>query len=205
MRTCLYFGSFNPIHQGHLGLAEYMLEHYGFDEVLFVLSPLNPQKQSKDMLSFEDRADLIRSCISSREGMALCTLEQVLPRPYYTIRTLNALKLLNPQHDFCLLMGSDNYLRLQTWFAFERLADYVELYVYPRTDYELSLLEPDFWSGKLNFCLDAPLKDLASSQIREAFKSGDVLADTLPKELSWQAVAKLYEKHNHMLSTEVSE
>ncbi len=186
MRVCLYFGSFNPFHIGHLALAEYMMKSYEFDKFLFVLSPLNPQKKSKNMLPFAFRYDFLEACISELEGVEICSLEQILPNPHYSIRTLKALKSLMPSAKFAMLIGADNLLSLSSWYDYERLADFTELYVYPRAGYPLTDLSANVFKGKIHICQNAPKIDVSSTEIRQAVQEGKDLSSLIPKPKLWE-------------------
>ncbi len=185
MRVCLYFGSFNPFHIGHHALATYMMKTYKFDKLLFVLSPLNPQKKSSTMMPFVFRRNFLEACISEDEAMEVCTLETRLPEPHYTIRSLNALRLLMPSAEFSLLIGADNLVKLNTWYNYQGLADFCELYVYPREGYDLSKgLDFDF-EGKVHICENVPMIDVSSTEIREAIRTGQDLRCLIPKPELW--------------------
>lgn len=133
-RICLYPGSFNPLHVGHMMLAHYAHEHLGFDEVWLVLSPLNPLKDSRDTLPYTLRRQLIECAIAPYPYLRLETLEAHLPQPHYTVRSLRALHLLHPKATFAMLMGADSLASIGRWYEAERLLQETELYVYPRPD-----------------------------------------------------------------------
>ncbi len=190
MRICLYFGSFNPFHIGHLALARYMMKTYHFDKLFFVLSPLNPQKKSKNMLAFDFRYDFLEACISEDEGVEICSLEQILPEPHYSVRTLKALKMLMPTAQFSMLIGADNLLSLSSWYEYKRLADFTELYVYPRKGYPLTDLSKHSFEGEVHICENVPTIDVSSTEIRNAIKEGGNLAHLLAKPELWQALEK---------------
>ncbi len=190
MRICLYFGSFNPFHIGHLALARYMMKTYQFDKFFFVLSPLNPQKKSKNMLPFNFRYKFIEACISEDEGAEICSLEQILPEPHYSVRTLNALKMLMPTALFSMLIGADNLLSLSSWYEYKRLSDFTELYVYPREGYPLTDLSKHSFEGEVHICRDAPMIDVSSTEIRNAIMEGENLSQLLPQPALWEELAK---------------
>lgn len=168
MRTCLFFGSFNPIHYGHLALAEYARDILGCKEVWLILSPLNPHKKKSELLPYSLRRDFIVHCLKGRTGIRLIELERYLPSPLYTVRSVQALKLLSPKRDFSLLIGGDNLAMVPTWYKWERLLELVHLYVYPRVGYNGSLsLIPH------QVCQGAPEFDISSTLIRDLLSKGE--------------------------------
>ncbi len=190
MRICLYFGSFNPFHIGHLALARYMMKTYHFDKFFFVLSPLNPQKKSKNTLPFSFRYDFLEACISEDEGAEICSLEQILPEPHYSVRTLNALKMLMPKAEFSMLIGADNLLSLSSWYEYERLADFTDLYVYPREGYPLTDLSKHSFKGEVHICENVPTINVSSTEIRNAIKEEKDLSHLIPKPKLWGKLAE---------------
>ncbi len=160
----LFAGSFNPIHWGHLALARYAHERLGAREVWLMLSPLNPQKEASEQWPYAERARLVRAAIAPYPYMRLVELEQALPRPLYTWRTVQALRLLYPREDFALVIGSDNLQRFRSWSRWQYLLSLIRLYVYPRPGYEI---EPSEYTDiPHTLCTDAPLMDISSTEIR---------------------------------------
>lgn len=184
MRIALYFGSFNPIHLGHTALAQYALAHLPIDELWLVLSPLNPHKSPAEQLPFAYRRELVERSIAPLSGVRLCPIEQSLPAPRYTVRTLRALQMLAPDAEFVLLIGADTLLSLPSWHAPERILSRHGLYVYPRPGYEI---RPEEWTGQgdVHLLHDVPESALSSSAIRAAARSGEVLAHALPCPDEW--------------------
>lgn len=185
---CLYFGSFNPIHIGHLALARYARDVLHFDEVWLVLSPLNPLKRVEDQLPFDFRLQMLKSAIAPYSGIRTESIELILPAPRYTIRTIRALEALHPEVSFSLLIGADNLLILDRWHDFDRLLRSVPLFVYPRPGYDLENLPEWTERANLHLCQDAPQTDISSSQIRAAVRSGDNLSHWLPSPEYWGAL-----------------
>ncbi len=194
MNICLYFGSFNPIHKGHHSLARHILLNYDFDFLYFVLSPLNPHKTAHNTLPFEQRLQFISQAIADEPRMKVCTLEDILPFPHYSIRTLRALHLLEPQNKFALLIGADNYLKIDTWYHSEEIAQLVELYIYPREGYQLTESTEGLWQGKRTICHQAPLFPYSSTEIRLALEEDEEREDLLPSALSWTEVREAFAK-----------
>lgn len=197
-RIALYFGSFNPIHLGHTALVQYALGHLPIDELWLVLSPLNPHKAASEQLPFAYRAQLARGSIASLGGVRLCLIEQSLPAPRYTVRTLRALELLHPGVEFVLLIGADTLLSMPSWYTPERIFSRYPLYVYPRPGYEVSLEE---WQGRAQVHLLAgvPESALSSSAIRSAVRVGEDLSYALPQPEVWSGLcaefARLESQH----------
>lgn len=174
---CLFFGSFNPIHYGHIALGRYAHDVLGFDEVWFVLSPLNPQKQIHEQLPYDERAQRVRSALSSYSYCRLIEYERDMPRPLFTWRTVQALRLLYPTKDFALLIGSDNLLKLKTWARWEYLLSLLRLYVYPRPSYDIPETE-DYVNIPYTLCPDAPRYDISSTLVRAGLSPADKEEDT---------------------------
>jgi nicotinate-nucleotide adenylyltransferase len=158
----LYFGSFNPVHSGHLAIADYMLEYAPIDELWFVLSPQNPLKNPDDLWSDEKRYELLKSAIDKRSKMSICTVEWDMPKPSYTIHTLKKLSELYVDTEFSIIMGSDNLQHIEQWKSFEEILDVYKIYVYPRPN-----TAPNAYFKHPNVTVfDAPLMDISSTQIR---------------------------------------
>ncbi len=180
-RVCLYFGSFNPIHLGHLTLARYARERIGFDEVWLVLSPLNPHKLASGQLPYESRVELILRSLEGERGIRLCTLERDLPAPHYTVRSVRALKMLHPEVAFSLLIGADNLTSLPAWYQSERLRRAVSIYVYPRPGVELAMSKDLPQGEDILYCYDAPLVNISSTEIRRAASQGMPIGHLIPR------------------------
>lgn len=161
---CLFFGSFNPIHRGHIALARYAYESLGFDEVWLMLSPLNPTKDAKDQLDYSLRKALILDAIKAYPALHLVELERYMPYPLYTWRSVRALQLLYPREHFALLIGADNLLCLTSWYRWQELLALVHLYVYPRPHYRVDASVDSAIS--YTYCPDAPQDEVSSSEIR---------------------------------------
>ncbi len=172
----LFFGSFNPIHIGHLALANYMLAFEKLDEIWFVVSPQNPFKKANDLLSAEHRIEMVRCATQNQTNYRVEDIELSLPVPSYTIDTLKALKTKHPQHQFSIIMGADNILRLEKWKAAEEIIQHHQLFVYPRLGYTVdeSQLPPNCQLTQ------APLIELASTDIRSWIKAGKKVPFIVP-------------------------
>ena len=186
-RICLYFGSFNPLHRAHLRLAQFALAALPCDEVWLVVSPLNPLKERATQLPFAWRADYICQAIEKVSRLRLITLEEQLPLPHYTVRSIRALRLLYPEYDFSLLIGSDNLRLIDRWYDYQRLLKTIPLHVYPRPGYPLEDIRPTALPGATIYLHpEAPQMDLAATDLREAALRGeDLSGETAVPEL-WE-------------------
>jgi nicotinate-nucleotide adenylyltransferase len=164
MKTGLFFGSFNPIHNGHMAIARYMLDHGGIDQLWFVVSPQNPFKKSKNLLSDHFRLEMVNLAIKGDSRFRACDIEFNLPKPSYTINTLTSLRKKYPDHEFVFIMGADNFAQLKKWKDYERLISEYRFLIYPRPGFDLSRQD---LNGNFTFC-DSPLLEISSTSIRKA-------------------------------------
>ena len=133
MLTGLYFGSFNPIHNGHLMLANYLVEYGGIGELWFVISPQNPFKEKKSLLPDYQRLELVHRAVDDYKKFRACDVEFSLPKPSYTIDTLTYLKEKYPNKEFCLIIGSDNIERFPRWKNAQQIIDNYNMYEHKPT------------------------------------------------------------------------
>ncbi|MDQ3193038.1 MAG: nicotinate (nicotinamide) nucleotide adenylyltransferase [Bacteroidota bacterium] len=178
MKTGLFFGSFNPVHIGHMILANYMAEFTDLQQVWFVVSPHNPFKQKKTLLDEHHRLEMVKLAIGDNPKLKASDIEFKLPQPSYTIDTLTYLKEKYPKHEFALIVGEDNLLNFQKWKNFEQILDQYQLYVYPRVGSNEHALKDH---PKVNF-VDAPVIELSSSFIRQAIKNKKDIRYMLPND-----------------------
>jgi nicotinate-nucleotide adenylyltransferase len=181
MKTGLFFGSFNPIHIGHLILASYMAEFAGLKQVWFVVSPHNPLKQKKTLLNDYQRLEMVKLAIEGNAKFKAIDIEFKLPQPNYTIDTLTHLKEKYPKKNFVLIIGEDNLNNFNKWKNYEALLEQYELYVYPRKD--LQTKSPLAMHPKVKM-IDAPVVEISSSFIREAIKLKKDVQYMLPEKVS---------------------
>ena len=172
MVTGLFFGSFNPIHIGHLAIANYMLAYTEIDELWFVVSPHNPFKTRQSMLSENDRLHLVNLAIDGHRSYRSCDVEFRLPKPSYTINTLVRLADKYPKKHFSLIMGSDNLLHFNKWKNCDAIIANYHRYIYPRPETPSHLLA-QIPNATL---VDAPQMDISSSFIRRAIADGKDVA-----------------------------
>ena len=180
MKIGLYFGSFNPIHVGHLIIANYMADYTDFDQVWMVVSPHNPHKKKSSLLADNHRLSLVQIAVEGNEKIMASDTEFKLTQPSYTVTTLAYLKEKFPKNEFSLLMGEDNLRTFHKWFNYEEIIDNHKIYVYPRvlTEQEKNGVEK---SKGISFVLDhqnlimcdeVPVMKISSSFIRKAIKNG---------------------------------
>ena len=182
MNIGLYFGSFNPVHIGHLIIAGYISNYGKVDQVWFVLSPQNPLKPQNNLLNEYDRQHLLLSAIEGENKLRCSIIEFHLPRPSYTIDTLAYLKEKYPEHNFNIIMGSDSFQNIKKWKNYELLIAEYPILVYKRPGFEIN--------NKLQAnitVLDAPLLEISSTNIREMIKKGKsirfLVPDTVKEEI----------------------
>ncbi|MDO7850466.1 nicotinate (nicotinamide) nucleotide adenylyltransferase [Hymenobacter convexus] len=175
-RIGLLFGSFNPIHIGHLILAEHFATRTDLAEVWLVVTPHNPFKQAADLLPDTQRLHMVELALAGNPRLRAESIEFGLPRPSYTIATLDALRQQHPQHDFVLLMGSDNLPGLPRWQEAQRLLAEVDIYVYPRPGTQA----PDLSAFPRVQIMTAPLLDISATYIRESLRAGKSIRYLVP-------------------------
>ena len=187
----LFFGSFNPIHNGHTGLAQYLLQKGGFDEVWLVVSPNNPLKSKSDLWSEQLRIRLAKLATRDIKGLRVSDIETTLPLPSYTINTLNALSLKYPDYKFTLLMGSDNMALFDKWKQWEDILGNYPIMVYPRQGDDLESLKKKY--PQMQVADGAPLILVSSTQIRKMLQNGEDIRDYVAASVA----AELQKKKNN--------
>lgn len=190
MRVGLFFGSFNPIHVGHLMLAQHMVNFADVDEVWLVVSPQNPFKQDVELADTQHRLNMARLAVGDNEKIKISEVELSLPKPSYTIDTLRALEKEYPEIEFSIIMGADNLMGLNRWKEAETLLSRYRIIVYPRPGYEAK--EPE---GAHIEIVDAPQVDISSTQLRRWIGEGrSVLYFTNNKVIEYFSQNNLYNK-----------
>ncbi|MGI6222666.1 MAG: nicotinate (nicotinamide) nucleotide adenylyltransferase [Prevotella sp.] len=180
IETGFFGGSFNPIHTGHISLAERILREAKLDEIWFVVSPLNPFKRDSDNLLDDDkRLELVRRALEGHDRLVASGYEFHLPRPSYTWKTLKGLQTDYPDRRFSLIIGADNWLAFDRW----RNSDYIRanypIWVYPRPGCPL---DPASLPQGVSY-LDLPLYDLSSTEIRQKVENGESIQGLVPDNI----------------------
>jgi nicotinate-nucleotide adenylyltransferase len=193
----LYFGSFNPVHIGHMAIAGYMTEFAGLDQVWFVVSPQNPLKKKETLLADHHRLYMAQLAIGDNPKLKASDIEFKLPVPSYTIDTLAYLKDKYNKYEFCLVMGEDNLFTLHKWKNADELAAKYPIYVYPRPDSArpASPLLDRVLSVADVHQINAPLMEISGTFIRKGIKDGKDMSYFLPPEV-WKYIVEMhfYEK-----------
>lgn len=181
----LFFGSFNPVHVGHMIIANYMVEHSGLDEVWMVVSPQNPHKKKKSLASEYDRLHMVELAIGEQPGIKGSDIEFKLPKPSYTVDTLTYLKEKYDNKNFSLIMGGDNLATFHKWKNYELILEHHALYVYQRPSYDVGPLAEH---EKVTL-LDAPLLQLSASYIRQQIADGNSIRYLVPDAVHTELMA----------------
>lgn len=182
----LYFGTFNPIHVGHLIIAHYIVEFSDLHEVWFVITPHNPHKVKKSLLEDYHRLAMVEIALESYPKLKESNIEFNLPQPNYTVNTLAYLEEKYPNREFCLIMGADNLKNFHRWKNYEIILKRHRIYVYPRISE--GEVNPQFYSleeGEKKFhpnitVINAPIMELSSTFIRNAVKEKKDIRSMLP-------------------------
>lgn len=179
----IFCGSFNPVHNGHVALADYIARNSDLDEVWLVVSPLNPLKRTiADTLApNEQRLDMVRLALRSCERLFASDIEFSLPLPNYTINTLNALKSKYPETDFSLIIGADNLALFERWKDSDVIMSKFDMLVYPRPGVDLDSLMQKY--PKVRVLENAPLHDVSSTEIRRRISSGESVSGLVNPEV----------------------
>jgi len=177
MQIGLYFGTFNPIHKGHLAIAEQMHQQGLFDEIWFVVSPNSPFKAYPQWFDENKRLEFVKLAVKKLPYCLASDIEFAMERPSYTCLTLRKLRESYPHYTFSIIMGEDNLDSMEKWKNYEEIMQNHSIYVYPRAG---------VWQKKEIknvFYVDLPLLNISSSQVRERLKNGESIAEFVPKEI----------------------
>ena len=192
MRIGLFFGTFNPIHVGHLVIANYFANLPELDQVWLVVTPQNPLKQKSTLLADHHRLALVQLAVENNDKLKACDIEFKMSQPNYTIDTLVYLKEKHPKHSFSLIIGEDNLRGFTKWKNFEVIRDNYPMYIYPRVFTAQELEEVGFENNHLTlvnefpnacFCTDAPIMKISSTYIRQAIKNKQEVHYLLTEEV----------------------
>lgn len=196
MRIGIYSGSFNPVHEGHIALCDYLIQEGVVDEVWLIRSPLNPLKEASasTLAPDADRQKMLELAIEGHRGLKVCCIEDTLSRPNYTVNTLQALQQLFPGEEFHLIVGMDNWLIFDRWRAFDTILKDFHLIVYPRPGYEAKTNETlQSLTEHVRF-VNAPLYDISSTEIRQSLSNKQTPKLLDPKVLAYIKQQALYER-----------
>ena len=171
IRTGIFGGSFNPIHNGHISLAKQLREKAGLDEVWLMVSPQNPLKVTADLIDDEIRMQMARLAVEGEEGIIASDYEMHLPKPSYTWNTLQALSKDYPDREFVLMIGGDNWQLFDKWYHADDIRKNYQIIVYPRRGFEGGIEGLD-------------LIDISSTEIRERIKAGKGINRLVPKAVA---------------------
>ncbi|MFT6049009.1 MAG: nicotinate-nucleotide adenylyltransferase [Patiriisocius sp.] len=183
MKIGLYFGTFNPIHIGHLTIANHMAEYSDLDEIWMVVTPHNPLKKKSTLLDNHHRIAMVDIALEDYPKIKSSRIEFDLEQPNYTVNTLAVLEEKYPEDDFCLIMGEDNLKSLHKWKNYEVILDRYHLYVYPRISE--GKIETRFDGHAKIFKVAAPIMELSSTFIRKGIKEGKNIRPMLPQNV-WE-------------------
>ena len=179
MKIAIFSGSFNPIHNGHLAISREVLKLRVADELWFLVSPQNPIKNYDDLFPEKERLKMVEMAIENERGMKASDFEFYLPRPSYTIRTLERLRIAYPQHQFILLIGGDNLAIIHKWIEYQRIIEEFGLIVYPRPGFQNKAGDQ---IPNTTF-ISAPLFDISATEIRERLKKRESVAEMVPVKI----------------------
>ena len=186
-KTGLFFGSFNPIHNGHLMIASYMAEYTSMKEVWFIVSPHNPLKEKSTLLADHHRLAMANIAVEDDPRFRASNIEFHLPQPSYTIDTLTYISEKYPEKEFVLIAGNDNLPSFHKWKNYEQLLEQYHLYIYPRP---LSGSSPFDNHPRIHFTA-APLIEISSSFIRESIHQGKNMRHFLPEKV-WKYIEEMH-------------
>ncbi len=189
MKIALYFGSFNPIHTGHLIIAGHVLSHCNIDRVWFIVSPHNPLKESAGLLNENHRLHLVRLAIENEPKFKASNIEFTMPRPSYTIDTLVYIQEKYPQHEFSIVIGSDSFLNIKKWKNYQQILDNYHIIIYKRPGSDI-----DETISKNIEILHAPLLDISSTYIRKLIKEKKSIRYLVADEVMNEIEANSYYK-----------
>lgn len=177
----IYSGSFNPIHHGHVMLANYLVEFSDLDELWFVVSPQNPLKKKEDLLDDDERLEMLQLALGDDSRFHVCDIEMHLPTPSYTINTLTALSEQYPDYEFVFICGMDSLQNFPNWREYQKILDNYSLLVFPRAGYDGG----DLVNYPSVTVLPTPIIEISSTFIRDCVKNGKDVRHFMPLE-AWK-------------------
>lgn len=179
-RIGIFGGSFNPIHNGHAIIANYIMQHGGLDQLWLMVSPQNPLKQPHEMAGELHRLRMTEMVSHRIDGVETSAFEFTMPRPSYTIDTLHALQEKFPDDEFWLVIGADNWAVWDRWRAHDEIVQQFHLLIYPRLGYEVNI--PDELADRVRL-VNAPIIELSSTHVRELLSQGQSIAFYVPADV----------------------
>lgn len=185
LKIGLYFGSFNPVHIGHMAIANYLVEYGGIDQLWFVVSPQNPHKKKENLLNDYDRLEMMHLAVGDDPRFRVSDIEYRLPKPSYTIDTLTHLSEKYPTHQFFIIMGSDNLASFHKWKNSESIQQNYNILVYPRPGFDRSSV-----TQKNIRIVEAPLMEISSTMIRNALRERHDMRHFMPPRV-WEYIDKM--------------
>ena len=190
MKIGIFGGTFNPIHIGHAIIANYVIQHCGIDRLWLMVSPLNPFKETQGECHNAHRLRMVDMVTRRIDNVETSGFEFTLPRPSYTIDTLNALRQKFPEHEFSLVIGADNWATFHRWNRYEEILQHYPILIYPRHGYDIHV--PEELKNAVRI-IDAPIVEVSSSEIREGIARMDNMSFYLPHDVySYILRNKLY-------------
>lgn len=195
MKVGLYFGTFNPIHIGHLIIANHIAEYTDLEQIWLVVTPHNPFKKKSSLLDDYHRLEMVHLATKNYPKLKPSDIEFKLPQPNYTVNTLAHLQEKFPKHEFSLIMGEDNLNSLQKWKNYEVLLQNHDLYVYPRIFQEpkVNLTALESFESKIHL-VDAPIVEISSTFIRNSIKNKKNVAPLLSEQVAQYIEHNLFYK-----------
>ena len=185
MKIGLFFGSFNPIHIGHKIIASYIVEFSDLEKVIFVISPQNPFKKKASLLDQHHRLMIVRREIENNTKLGVSDVEFNMEKPSYTIDTLVRLKEINPQNQYSIIMGADNFQTFHKWKNYEQILKNYAVYIYPRPKFEITRKHKN-----IHIIKNVPEIEISSSFIRNSIKNKKDVSYLLP-EKAWQYIDEM--------------
>ncbi len=186
----LYFGSFNPVHNGHLIIASHILNETGLNKIWFIVSPQNPFKKSETLLNFYHRLHLVKTAIDNDDRLEAKDIEIGLPQPSYTATTLAYLNEKHPEKHFSIIIGSDSYQNIHKWNNSEFILNNYQIVVYKRPGFEVD--------GKKNsnlLLINAPMLEISATHIRELILEGKSIRYLVPPQVEKEIIDNRYYKN----------
>ena len=188
MKIGLFFGTFNPIHVGHLTIANHIAEYSDLDKIWFVVTPHSPFKKKSSLLDNRQRYEMVYRATEDYLKLEPSDIEFNLPQPNYTINTLTYLKEKYPNYEFALIMGEDNLKSFHKWKNYELILDNHDIYVYPRISE--GKIETQFSNHNKIHKVNAPIMELSSTFIRKSIKDGKNVRPMLPEHV-WEYIDEM--------------